>query len=213
MKRTVLFFGFIVLILPHSFSQLYQGKYLKLKRHYSQSDTTSEEYLKKYSDITNLHVTILDTYEHEDLQIFQLAPRTKGLSIQSDSIKSLSGLENLSQLETLSIFRNKIFDFNALAKIGSLKQLHIDSKILIDFPLDLKFLERLTYTCNYDLSNCDFPSLKQLSIHQVPSLDIDRDDDNYGVDYKLEKPCCPIDLSSFDSLTTITIYNLSLIHI
>jgi len=103
-------------------------------------------------------------------------------------------------------------DFSILKNIRSLKKLSLDSKVKIDFPLEYSLLQELNYSCNYDIGNCKFPNLEDITIHQTIAFDYNQYEDyeNYGLKYSLEKPCCPLNLSKLKKLNTINIYDLQI---
>lgn len=213
MKKILLLIAFLIVLLPPSYAQLKRNNTLQLKgSFYNHKDTTSLDYLTKYGNIANILVQIKDSYEYENLEIFKVSPLIKRLNIHSNSVKSLKGLEYLTELETLVISKSNISDFRILSKISSFKRLSLNSNSLIDFSFEFPDLEVLNYTCNYEIGNCHFPKLKYLTIHQA-FIDLHRDDKNYGVNYQLEKPCCQIDLSNFDSLLSLQIYNMQIENI
>lgn len=209
MKRAILFILLFLSINLSLHGQLTNDKYLLLKHHRSfRQDTTSEALLEKHKDIEGLFVQLRESYEHTDLKIFQTVPELQYLSIQNNSMTSLHGLEALQELKRLSIFSNSIKDFSSLEQISQLKYFLFESNVPIDIPLEYSQLEDLTYSCNYDLSKCSFPKLKQINIYQVPTEDYDRDDPNYGVIYSLQNPTDPIALNHFDLLESVRIRHL-----
>jgi len=207
MKRSILVLSLLVSFAFNLYAQLTPYNILILKRdHRVYQDTSSEYYLKKYGDRENLIVQIRDGYEYDNLQIFKNAPNVQKIVASSNSLTSLSGLEYLRNLKTLSFEKNSITDFKALSQISEIESLSISSNILIDFPLRYKKLKVLTYTGNYEIDKCYFPSLTNLTIRSAVAEDAGYDDENYGVNFKRAKPCCKIDLSNFDSLESIQIH-------
>ena len=209
--KKIIFLLFASLFLTNLKAQLYHKKYLALKKNgWVHPDTTSKYLIEKYKDIPNLLVQIRDSYEHEDLKIFERASNIKRLSIYTKSVNSLNGLQYLPNLESLSIGESLVNDFSSIRDLRKLKSLTIDSKVLINTPLELDSLEELKYSCNYDLRTSHFPSLKTMKIHRAVSYDTEYEDyENYGIKYKLEEPCCPIVLNHFDSLQEVRIYDFN----
>jgi len=208
MFRAIVFQIICTLISGNIYAQLYRDNILTLKGNYKyQQDTSSLDYLKKCKNIPNLIVNLRDSYEHENLQIFKHAPLVTRLSIHSHSIKSLSGLEHLQKLKALTIHKNSIEDFSAINSANEIEELCIDSRTEIQEPLRLEKLKWLNFTCNYEIGKCDFPNLKEIYIRQFIAEDRDYDDNNYGIIFKRQEPCCPIDLSSINSLESILLYD------
>ena len=208
-----LFFFIFIIILSFGESldaQIYHGNFLVLKNRFSKRDTSSASLLKKHKDVPDLRVQIRESYEHHDLQIFKEIPELENLSIHNNSMTSLKGIEHLKKLKLLSIHSNSITDFSGLLEINQLTELIIKSSVPIDLELDFPQLKSNTYTCNYDLAKCNFPIIKDITIKQVAELDLHYDDENYGVDYKVKEAIYPIELTKFDSLSSILLYEMEI---
>jgi len=186
---------------------------MKRRSGFSKKVPSSDSLLIKHRDISNLHVRIRESFEFPDLKILSKVPNLKNLSIFSDSLTSLSGIEQLVNLENLYIYSNSIKVFQEIRNLKKIKSLSINSKVNFDIPLEFKKLETLKYSCNYNLEKCNFPSLKKLSIHQAVEQELDYEDENFGVEYALKKKCSPITLSHFGALNSLTIYSVHLKNI
>jgi len=212
MKHYTLVLLIVLFVCANLQGQLRRGKFLHLKANgWTHQDTTSEQLLKKYKDTPNLFVTVTEKYELENLEIFNTVPELRRLNIYSKSLESLSGIESLTNLEILNISNNKVKDFLPILALKQLRSLSLNSTVDIDFPLNFTQLTGLNYYCNFDLSQSQFPNLKYLTINQAVEKDSHYDDlENYGIDYKIKEPCCPIHLDKMDSLQVLKLFGLEI---